>query len=200
MTKGEKIGIALKKHFEKNGSHWTGRKQTPEHVEKRRLANSGRVVSEESRRRMSLGKMGNKSHLGHLHSEATKALLARRKGAQTSNWRGGVSLRPGYLPFMSHQRRQRLAGACGRHTFQEWEELRDKYDHTCLACRRKELEIILTQDHIVPLSKGGSNDITNIQPLCKSCNSKKHAKTIDYRPIKSESLRQRSTAKETQRR
>jgi 5-methylcytosine-specific restriction endonuclease McrA len=39
----------------------------------------------------------------------------------------------------------------------------------------------LTEDHVVPLSLGGSNDIDNIQPLCKSCNSSKRGRHIDYR-------------------
>ncbi len=67
-------------------------------------------------------------------------------------------------------------------TAKEWNALKRQYNYTCLRCGRKEPEITLTVDHIVPLSQGGKNTIDNIQPLCKPCNSAKHDDTIDYRP------------------
>ena len=39
----------------------------------------------------------------------------------------------------------------------------------------------LSLDHIKPVCKGGKNNVDNLQPLCKNCNSKKGKKIIDYR-------------------
>ena len=75
-----------------------------------------------------------------------------------------------------HNRKARIRGAKGNHTAKEWNELKVKYNYTCLFCKKKELMIKLTRDHIVPISKGGNNFISNIQPLCNVCNSKKHNK------------------------
>jgi 5-methylcytosine-specific restriction endonuclease McrA len=48
---------------------------------------------------------------------------------------------------------------------------RDNY--CCQSCQKTNLETELTIDHIIPLAKGGSNDISNLQTLCRSCNLKK---------------------------
>jgi 5-methylcytosine-specific restriction endonuclease McrA len=79
-----------------------------------------------------------------------------------------------------HAYRVRLLGTGDRFTILEWNELREKYNNSCLCCGAT--DIPLAADHITPISKGGLNIISNIQPLCKKCNSSKRDKTIDYRP------------------
>ncbi len=77
-------------------------------------------------------------------------------------------------------RRGRVKSAGGKYTKKEWNTLVSKYD-SCPMCNRKWNEIpilegrksVITIDHIKPVSKGGSNNIDNLQPLCYSCNSKK---------------------------
>lgn len=53
----------------------------------------------------------------------------------------------------------------------QWEEIKAAYDHRCVYCSRTMHR--LTQDHITPLSQGGSHTASNIVPACRSCNSKK---------------------------
>lgn len=49
----------------------------------------------------------------------------------------------------------------------------------CVACGVGRDDLIM--DHVIPLAWGGSNALTNLQPLCPPCNLRKGAKQIDYR-------------------
>jgi len=54
---------------------------------------------------------------------------------------------------------------------------RDKY--TCQMCGRNRHEgVKLEVDHIIPVSKGGSNNMSNLQTLCFDCNRGKSAKIL----------------------
>ena len=71
----------------------------------------------------------------------------------------------------NEKRRILLAGVCGSHTQLEWLELQQVCGQSCAYCGVA--GVPLTKDHFIPISKGGSDDITNIVPACRSCNSSK---------------------------
>lgn len=74
--------------------------------------------------------------------------------------------------------RERLQNAEGTYTEEDWNTLCRHYENRCLRCK-KQTELV--PDHVVPLSKGGSNYIENIQPLCKNCNAIKTNRDWDFR-------------------
>jgi 5-methylcytosine-specific restriction endonuclease McrA len=71
------------------------------------------------------------------------------------------------------RRRARQNAAEGRFTAADVRALETRQKGKCACCRQKRK---LAVDHIVPLAKGGTNWPNNLQLLCKSCNSSKHAK------------------------
>jgi len=91
-------------------------------------------------------------------------------------WRGNNL---GITRARNHRFRARTHGASGNWTADQFQALVDYYGDLCLSCGKL---LKLEADHVIPLTEGGSNDIGNIQPLCRSCNAQKHNKTIDYRP------------------
>ena len=86
--------------------------------------------------------------------------------------------------FRNQRYNARKRNAEGNHTFMEWLELKHKYMNMCLCCKEMEPNIKLTEDHIIPLSMGGSDSIENIQPLCMVCNTRKNARAISYLPTR----------------
>jgi 5-methylcytosine-specific restriction endonuclease McrA len=85
---------------------------------------------------------------------------------------------PERVQHTNRQTRARRKGATGTYTRREWRALCAWFGNVCLRCGS---DGALSVDHVVPIILGGSNYIDNLQPLCRSCNSSKHTKHIDYR-------------------
>ncbi len=140
--------------------------------------------TEESKIKMSIPKKGKKC------SNETKQKMSEiaktRTGNKNPNWRGGLMQDKEYQNkrqlLKCNMRRAIKNKTPGTYTLKEWELLKLKYKYTCPKCGKKEPEIKLAADHIVPLNVGGTNYIENIQPLCKSCNCSKQAKTFKIDP------------------
>lgn len=135
----------------------TGRKQSEETKIKKANSNRGQKRSMQFR----LSRSGSKCHL----------------------WKGGVWQNKERRNWIKNKRNRlkKLQNKNGSyHTFGEWQTLKAQYNWICPSCEKSEPEIKLTEDHIIPLSKGGSDNIENIQPLCKSCNCRKQVKIIKY--------------------
>ena len=78
----------------------------------------------------------------------------------------------------TNNRRAKRDGVAGEITLQDWLALRARHHDTCASCHQAvKLEI----DHVVPMKLGGLNIISNIQPLCHGCNTRKKQQTTDYR-------------------
>lgn len=63
-------------------------------------------------------------------------------------------------------------------TAEQWQWLLEEWDFGCAYCKVKfDEENHPTQDHVIPLSKGGNHSFSNCVPSCMKCNIKKSDKT-----------------------
>jgi 5-methylcytosine-specific restriction endonuclease McrA len=79
-----------------------------------------------------------------------------------------------------HARQASIKNSGGKFTKEEWLALKESFGFQCPGCGTCTEH--LSVDHILPIDKGGSNWIWNIQPLCFSCNCKKHTETVRLEP------------------
>jgi len=168
--------------------HWFGKKRgplTPEWRRKIGLAQIGKEMSEESRKKISassMGKKGTYGHKGRKHSEETKRRIALKKtgkkhsletrkrmsdshgrGSANANWEGGKTAD-----------NKRIRNSFEYRLWREAVFTRDNY--TCIWCGARNgngVSVILHADHIKPFAYFPELRLAldNGRTLCKSCHS-----------------------------
>ncbi len=82
-----------------------------------------------------------------------------------------------------HRYRARKHNALGSHTYEDLVAIFVKQEGACFYCR---LQLPAMKDghfdHVVPLSRGGSDDPNNLVFSCAPCNWSKHAKLLENEP------------------
>lgn len=85
---------------------------------------------------------------------------------------------PALLKVYKQARRAKIANAGGSHTVADIEAILKKQSNVCAGCGVSFDFVPYTEDHIVALSKGGSNNADNIQLMCNPCNDSKGSKSM----------------------
>jgi 5-methylcytosine-specific restriction endonuclease McrA len=75
-----------------------------------------------------------------------------------------------------HRRRLLMENLPCDLTAEQWEDIKASQNYKCAMCGE---EKSLHRDHIIPVTKGGAFTKSNIQGLCKSCNSSKNNRIIE---------------------
>lgn len=88
-------------------------------------------------------------------------------------WRARNPDKSRAIQYASYAKRKAAQGA---HSPQQWDEVVRYFNGACAYCLTPTQ--VLAREHVVPLSAGGSDDIENIVPACRSCNSRKNARSL----------------------
>lgn len=113
-------------------------------------------------------------------NKASSAWYSNNKERAAISHKAWRKANPNASNTIWQNRRARKESAEGKYTVADVEELFDKQKGRCIGpvCNKMFDDTIeCTVDHKVPLSRGGTNWPSNLQLLCRPCNSQKHDKT-----------------------
>ncbi len=78
----------------------------------------------------------------------------------------------------TRSRRSLRFNAKGSHTLEQKKQKLEYFGNKCVYCKKDLIEVVMHWDHVIPLSRGGAEFISNLRPSCASCNCSKNDKLI----------------------
>ncbi len=113
----------------------------------------------------------NREHKLAMNRDWYRHNTARRR-ATAKQWEKNNKERMSFLHNRkSLNRRALLDLTVNLLSFEQWNNIKAAYENRCAYCNKNFQR--LTQDHVIPISKGGQHISQNVVPACRSCNSKK---------------------------
>ena len=110
------------------------------------------------------------------YRETHREAIRLRDRAYSQTERGRQVKRASTKTHKARQRQLRKSAKSLALTRQQWDKIIRLSLGRCYWCKRK--MAVPTQDHVIPLSKGGLHEASNVVAACKVCNSKKGAKRV----------------------
>lgn len=163
--------------------YYTGERCSRGHVAERQVANFACLVCKnEKRKAFARANPEAVSQANKRHYYANREQMLARAAAYAkahpeknrANARAQYRKNPARYAAHARNRKARLKAAQGSHTAAEIAALRQRQRGRCANCKTS-LAGGCHVDHVVPLARGGSNWIKNIQLLCPPCNLSKKA-------------------------
>jgi 5-methylcytosine-specific restriction endonuclease McrA len=108
------------------------------------------------------------------HNAERRSYRASHRAAESEYFRAYRQANPEIRRINYQRYRARKMAAVGKYTTAEWLALRAAFREFCAYCGEPGP---LQVEHRIPLSRGGTNDISNILPACARCNTRKHRMT-----------------------
>ena len=102
--------------------------------------------------------------------------MNRRKVESVGSYKSFFYLVEDYFPFYEKKlKRRRFLKK--EHSQDDWNAKLKEYNYRCAYCNTTGSN--LEKDHVIPVSRGGSDKIENIVPCCLPCNRRKSAMNKD---------------------
>lgn len=112
------------------------------------------------------------------HPDVERTYRDKGRAAKAITSAAYAKAHPDRRAAIEQQRRARKRGLGAGVSSSAWRAVREAYGWRCAYCARLPPAQSLQMEHVDPLSKGGTHDVTNVVPACQQCNSSKQAKTL----------------------